>query len=91
MGIFELIYGSTGQGTTIFGAWYIVGFFILGFFLLMLLSQNVSAENMLWFVLAFFLIVLNTGLFAMTAQYIAVPIVLIFLFVAFTAYNIFNK
>jgi len=91
MGVLELIFGSTGQGTLIFGNWYIVAFFMLGFFLLMLFSQRTTAENTIWFVLAFFLLVLNTGLFNMNIQYIVVPIIIIVLFVAFTAYDIFNK
>lgn len=91
MGIFELIYGSSGQGTAIFGAWYLVAFFILAFFLFMLLSQGVSAENIVFFVLAFFLLILGSGLFELTFNMIITPIVIIILYIAFIAFNIFNK
>jgi len=88
----DLIFGNSGSGVAIFGGLaYLVAFFILGFFVLLLFSQKANGFDIVFFVLAFILLAIFENLFNLPPQIVVTVIILIVMFVAIYAYNVFNK
>lgn len=86
------IFGSSGAATSTFSnLWVFVGIMILIFFVLYLYSRGTSAENIILFVLVFFVGVITEGLFDFPLLWIITPIALITLYVSVYAYYWFNK
>lgn len=88
----DLIFGNSGSGVAIFGGLgYLLAFFVLGFFVLMLFSQQVNGENLVFFILTFLLLTLFENLFNIPPQIVVTVIIFIVLFVSIYAYRVFNQ
>lgn len=91
-GILSFVFGEGGSMSTAFGGLdFIIAFFIIIFLILILVSQRITAENLVVFVLIFLLMILKENLFNIPQQYVMMPIIFIVLFVSTYAYYYFNK
>lgn len=91
MGLLSAVFGSTGQGLSLFGVWFWIGLFLLLFFVLVLFGARVSFEGILWFLLLFILLVIEESLFDFPPELIITGAFFVFLIVSFYLYKIFNK
>jgi hypothetical protein len=57
----------------------------------MLYSQKTSGDNIIFFIMAYLLLTMFLGLFAIPVYIMTTVIVLIVLYISFYAYTIFNK
>ena len=92
MTFFSAIFGEQGTATIIFsGLWWLVAVFILMFFVLYLVGAGISAENIMFFSLSFFLLSIAYGLFAIPIELILLLIILIGMFISNYVYYYFYK
>ena len=91
-GFLSYIFGTGGTAqTALNNMGFLVAAFILLFVIMYLVGKNVTAENIVFIVLAFLLIVISYGLFEIPIEYIILIIMFIGLFVSLYAYYFFNK